>query len=269
MPNGSRLRSILARRDATQLAPAVRLYSASATVHTLHVQWAKVAMCGERTQVIFVFVLPLDETVRVCVVSHHAHRPCVSDAHDMVLVVGALEGMAGALREAAATLHSLPQGNQGQTRSCRDVLVRQTAMPSRPVPRNEEPPVAPAAPAEMQRGEPSSSEPAPPRPATPSRPAPRDEEPPVSHAAPAMVQRGEPSGSESALPLATAPVDVALASDDSHLARYTPRPPRRAELCEVSTGPPLWALPPPPQGQAPKGVATAPRLEQLVPAVLP
>ena len=28
--------------------------SASATVHTLHVKWAKVAMCGERTQVIFV-----------------------------------------------------------------------------------------------------------------------------------------------------------------------------------------------------------------------
>ena len=146
-------------------------------------------------------------------------RPCVSDAHDMVLVCGSLSGMAGALQEAAATLHSLPPGNQGQTRSCRDVLVRQTAMPSRPAPRNEEPPVAPAAPAEMQRGEPSSSEPA--------------------------------------LPRATAPVDVALASDDSHLARYTPRSSRRAELCEVSTGPPLWALPSPPQGQASKGVATS------------
>ena len=158
----------------------------------------------------------------------------------MVLVAGALEGMAGALQEAAATLHSLPPGNQGQTRSCRDVLVRQTAMPSRPVPRNEEPPVAPAAPAEMQRGEPSSSEPAPPRPAMPSRPTPRDEESPVAPAAPAEMQRGEPSSSEPALPRATAPVDVALASDDSHLARYTPRSSRRAELCEVSTGPPLW-----------------------------
>ena len=139
--------------------------------------------------------------------------PCVSDAHGMLLLAGALEGIAGALREAAATLHSLPPGNQGQTRSYRDVLVRQPAMPSRPTPRDGKPPVPPAAHAEMQRGEPSSSEPA--------------------------------------LPRATAPVDVALASDDSHLARYTPRSSRRAELCEVSTGPPLWALPPPSQGQAP------------------
>ena len=35
--------------DGTHLAR-----SASATVHTFHVKWAKVAMCGERTQVIFV-----------------------------------------------------------------------------------------------------------------------------------------------------------------------------------------------------------------------
>ena len=48
--------------DGTHLAR-----SASATVHTLHAKWDKVAMCGERTQVIFVFVLPLDQTVRVCV----------------------------------------------------------------------------------------------------------------------------------------------------------------------------------------------------------
>ena len=40
---------------------------ASATAHTLHVLWAKVAMYRERTQVIFVFVLPLDQTVWVCV----------------------------------------------------------------------------------------------------------------------------------------------------------------------------------------------------------
>ena len=32
--------------------------------------------------------------------------PCVSDAHDMVLVTGALEGMAGALQEAVVTLQS-------------------------------------------------------------------------------------------------------------------------------------------------------------------
>ena len=74
MPNGSRLRSILARRDAIQLAAAVTLYSASATVHTLHVQWAKVAMCRERTHVIFVFVLPLDQTVRVCVDSRRKKK---------------------------------------------------------------------------------------------------------------------------------------------------------------------------------------------------
>ena len=40
----------------------------------------------------------------------------------------------------------------------------------------------------------------------------------VALAAPAEMQRGEPSSSEPALPRATAPVDVALASDDAHLA---------------------------------------------------
>ena len=42
-------------------------------------------------------------------------RPCVSDAHDMVLIAGALGGMA---------LPHPPPGNQGQKRSYRDALVR-------------------------------------------------------------------------------------------------------------------------------------------------
>ena len=57
--------------------------------------------------------------------------------------------MADALREVAATLYSLPAGNQGQTRSCRYVLVRQIAMPSRPTPRDEKLLVAPAAPVDV------------------------------------------------------------------------------------------------------------------------
>ena len=47
--------------DGTHLAR-----SANATVHSFHVQWAKVAMCGQRTPVIFVFVLPLNQTAGSC-----------------------------------------------------------------------------------------------------------------------------------------------------------------------------------------------------------
>ncbi len=152
--------------------------------------------------------------------------PCVSDAHDMVLVAGALEGMA---------LPHPPPEHQTQTRSYKDVLV--------PVP----PPLAPPPP-------------------TPSLLPLWHGVPPVPPAAPAEMQRGEPSSSQPALPRATAPVDVALASDDGHLAPPTPVSSRCAELCDVSAGPPLPGEPSPPQGTAPPSVAPAPRLEQPVPS---
>ena len=133
----------------------------------------------------------------------------VSDAHDMVLVAGALDGMKQRLP---------PPANQGQKRSWSDVAASR------------------ATPQETQRREPARLVPTPPPPPMRSCPAPRDEQPPVAPAEPAEMQRGEPSSLEPALPRAPAPGDVALASDDSHLARYTPRSHRRAELCEISTG---------------------------------
>jgi len=194
--------------------------------------------------------------------------PCVSDAHDMVLVAGALEGMA---------LPHPPPEHQTQTRSYKDVLVPvpPPLAPPPPTPSllplwHGVPPVPPAAPAEMQRGEPSSSQPALPRATAPVDVALASDDahlaPPVPPAAPAEMQRGEPSSSEPALPRATAPVDVALASDDGHLAPPTPVSSRCAELCDVSAGPPLPGEPSPPQGTAPPSVAPAPRLEQPVPS---
>ena len=120
------------------------------------------------------------------------HTPCVSDVHDMVLVAGSLEGMA---------LPHPPPDSQTQSRSYKDALVPPppplTPAPPKPVLLplwHAVQPVPPAATAEMQRGEPSSSVPALPRAS-----APRDDAhpaPPTPPAPPAKMQRGEPSSSD-------------------------------------------------------------------------
>ena len=124
--------------------------------------------------------------------------------------------------------------------------------------------MAPAAPAEMQGGQLSSSVSVPPTPLTPSLPAPSKEHTPLAPAASAEMQGGELSNSVPAP--SPCPMPVALAAH-AEMQRGEPSGSScGAASSEVNANPPAWALPSLRQGQASTGVVMAPPLEQPVPA---